>query len=177
VDEAMKGCELQLDGTVEETSRGVRVRGRSWGSRVVIVATLAILVVPMIGAVPANATRPVWHITITASCSGVSSGYVGNPDGNLRDWKDNVLELDGIKGYVFWGVSCPLDGSFSTSFTTFKQPTNAVVGFDVFTTAGALVCTLGQALPPVPGTATLSSTTGCPEVASLTATFSQPVKF
>jgi hypothetical protein len=162
---------------LNETGQRLRGRGRSGGSRAVIVATLAMLLVPMIGPAPASATRPVWHTTITASCSGVSPGFVGNPDGNLRDGKDKVLELNGIKGFVFWGVPCPSDGSFSTSFTTFKQPTNAVVSLDVFTTTGALVCTLGQVLPSVPGSATLTSTAGCPQVASLTVTFSQPVKF
>ena len=151
-------------------ARGALIGGRSWGSRALAVAALAILAFAMATPMAAHASPPVWTTTISASCTNVTAGSNGEAQGNLLGKTGKLLIVGGVS--AGFGQFC----GTSQSVTTSKEPFSATIQASATTSNGVPVCIFGSAAIPVPGTATFSATTGCPFVGSLTLTIGQPAR-
>ena len=119
-------------------------------SRRRVLIIVGIVVLALSGPPAGSAAPPTWLTSISVACTGVTAGYHANVAGNLKNFqgnKNNVLELNGIDGFVFWGVPC---GS-TTTFSTRKEPDNAVVSFQtVQDGTGAVECDTTVAVPTIP---------------------------
>ena len=103
-------------------------RVATWAAMVALVWGFAL-------APTAAAAPPSYTSTVTVYCDGGTPGInvTGNFYRNYGSNYEKLLYLNGVRGFVFWGLTCPDGGTtpISMSWSTKWAPTHAVVGWTI----------------------------------------------
>jgi hypothetical protein len=105
--------------------------------RIMSLAASVALLTSIMVAGTATAAPPAYATTVTVYCDGDLDHVVGNLYTNFGAPNQKLLNLNGDKSFVAWGLSCPGDGTtpvISNTWTTKFAPTDAVALWDNQTT-------------------------------------------
>jgi len=97
--------------------------------RIMSLAATVALLSSIVVAGTASAAPPAYATTVTVYCDGDLDYVVGNLYTNYGAPNEKLLNLNGDKSFVAWGLQCPGDGTtpvLSNTWTTKFVPTDAV---------------------------------------------------